>query len=320
MAEDDLREEFLDVPPAPPLTVGETITKALLGMTLSPVCLLLGRLYGVPGLGFRWAAIDVCARSLWKRPRLLPPRTLVRYLFWPMDSTRYFEFEFAWSCLQEARGASSYLDVSSPRLFPVVALLRRKGWVAVLINPQGEDLGQTASLVRAVGLDARCTLYDIPIEEGLQRHGPFDLITSLSVIEHIPDDRSAVRNMWNALKSGGRLILTVPCAAQAVIQYMDRNPYGLLEPGEDGYVFFQRLYDRRLLARNVFEVTGAPRTVTVYGEKRPGVMAQNSRWRRSDRTYPAWMEPYWLGRNFTYFADVDQLPGEGVIGMEFAKP
>lgn len=40
--------------------------------------------------------------------------------------------------------------------------------------------------------------------------GTFDLITALDVIEHIEDDRHAVRCMLDMLRPGGALLLTVP--------------------------------------------------------------------------------------------------------------
>lgn len=38
----------------------------------------------------------------------------------------------------------------------------------------------------------------------------FDLITCLDVIEHTPDDRPALRELWRVARPGGWLVLTVP--------------------------------------------------------------------------------------------------------------
>ena len=40
----------------------------------------------------------------------------------------------------------------------------------------------------------------------------FDLILCLNVLEHVFDTQTAVRNLYNALKDGGRLVVAVPFA------------------------------------------------------------------------------------------------------------
>jgi SAM-dependent methyltransferase len=42
--------------------------------------------------------------------------------------------------------------------------------------------------------------------------GSFDLITSISVIEHVPDVEKALAEMFRCLKPGGRLMVTTDCA------------------------------------------------------------------------------------------------------------
>lgn len=39
----------------------------------------------------------------------------------------------------------------------------------------------------------------------------FDTVICLNVIEHVPDEAGALRNIWNALADGGRAIILVPC-------------------------------------------------------------------------------------------------------------
>jgi SAM-dependent methyltransferase len=48
----------------------------------------------------------------------------------------------------------------------------------------------------------------------------FDLITCLDVIEHVPDDRAALRELQRVSKPGGKLLVTVP-AYQALWSYHD---------------------------------------------------------------------------------------------------
>jgi hypothetical protein len=144
-------------------------------------------------------------------------------------------------------------------------------------------------------------------------------VTSISVLEHIPRDREAVGVMWRLLETGGRLLLTVPCAAASSEQYIDRNEYGLLAPDAGGFVFWQRFYDEALLERNVFSVTGAPSRRAVYGERVAGSFQANAVRKRSDPAYPFWQEPTMMAREYSRFDRIADLPGEGVVALEFIK-
>ncbi len=237
-----------------------------------------------------------------------------------MDSTRYFEFDFAWRALANVP-IQHYLDVSSPRLFPLILLSKKRAMTAELINPDSNDLNTTINLVRASGFDARCRWRDCLIESAPFAPGSFDVITSISVVEHIPQDTLALQKMWMLLKFGGRLLLTVPCAAEASEQYIDYDAYGLLAPDAQGFVFWQRFYDESLLRERIFSVTGEPIQSVIYGEKIAGSFLKNAERKRAEffTTYPFWREPYMMGQEYACFESVDALPGEGVIAMEFVK-
>jgi len=43
------------------------------------------------------------------------------------------------------------------------------------------------------------------------REGAFDNIIYFDVLEHIVEDRTAVREAWRVLRSGGRIYATIPC-------------------------------------------------------------------------------------------------------------
>jgi SAM-dependent methyltransferase len=63
------------------------------------------------------------------------------------------------------------------------------------------------------------------IEKGIYYFGKekrFDSIVCMNVLEHIKDDRRALRNMFNLLSPGGRLILLVP-AFNGVYSDLDKN-------------------------------------------------------------------------------------------------
>jgi SAM-dependent methyltransferase len=302
-------------------TLAHKIRRYLLGSALTPLYWLLAHRYATPGLQFHLRSALLGVQLLFSRQRSLPFGWSFNFMFLPMDSTRYFEFDFAWQMLSRIP-ISAYLDVSSPRLLPILFARTKPNLAIEMINPDVKDLELTAQIVEAAGLSDRCHLHNLTIEDASFAAASFDTITCISVLEHIPADSAALEMMWQLLTPGGRLILTVPCAAQASEQYIDHNEYGLLPPDVDGYVFWQRFYDETLLRERIFRVIGLPRTVQVYGEKEPGLFQKNAARKRSEyaTTYPFWREPWMMGQEYRFFSKVADLPGEGVIGMEFVKP
>jgi SAM-dependent methyltransferase len=291
---------------------------AIIGAILSPTYLLAALALRPPGLGFRLRCTVFVLRLIRGWRKGLSLRTLFYLLVFPMDSTRYFEFDFSWRALRSRR-ISRYLDVSSPRLFPLMLLATKRAASASLINPDPVDLRGTADLVNAASLNGRCSLSGFAVEDCPFPAQSFDVVTSLSVIEHIPEDTAAIRKIWELLKPGGKLIVTLPCAATAWEQYINRNEYGLLRPDVDGFVFFQRFYDQALLQERILSITGSPRRFAIYGERERGLFSKNAAQKRSNAQYPYWREPVMMAREYSYFAKIEDLPGEGVIAMEFEK-
>jgi SAM-dependent methyltransferase len=274
--------------------------------------------YRVPGLKFRRDCALLASRLVFGGKAPLSYADIYALIFWPMDSTRYFEFAFMWDALSN-RSFHRLLDVSSPRLFPLMLVLKNGQLRADLINPDPADLTVTDNFAKALGFEKRCALHDCLISAAPFEPRSFDVVTSISVVEHILEDKEAIRKMWEFVKPGGRLLLTVPCAAQARDEFINRNEYGLLEPDRDGFFFFQRLYDQRSLEERVFSIVGQPRRRVVYGEKSPGALRRTLVRKWGDPYYPSWREPYMMGKDFCYFKDLWDLPGEGVIALEFEK-
>lgn len=294
------------------------LSRALLGAVLSPVYWLLAHRYQVPGLKFQRDCAWLAFRLLFAGKAPLSCAEIYRILFWPIDSTRYFEFEFMWDALSRVP-FSRYLDVSSPRLFPIILMLKRENLRSELMNPDPTDLNSTAELIKALRLESHCNLHSCLVADAPFDQASFDVVTSISVVEHIPHDTQAIEEMWKLLKPKGQLLLTLPCAAQSIEQYIDRNEYGLLTPDDDGFFFFQRLYDQNLLEERIFSVTGRPRRQTVYGERSAGTHRRCLERKWGDPFYPNWREPYMMGKDFSYFKDIRDLPGEGVVALEFEK-
>jgi SAM-dependent methyltransferase len=289
---------------------------------LSALCLAWAHRSNVPGLAIRRRAMLLALR-LWLHPSAGVSRKdlgLSALAFAPMDSVRYFEFDFAWRVLADHGLGRRFLDIASPRLLPVLLLKAHRDTEADWVNPDGKDLAVTERLAAACGLAGRCRLHGCRIEDTPFAPASFDAVTSISVVEHIPDDTRALARIWNLLRPGGRLVLSVPCAAEAFEEYVDLDEYGLQEPTADGFYFGQRFYDTQLLADHIFRITGSPRRYEVFGEKIPGSFIANREAKLSaGPRYPFWEEPCLMAREWASFPSVAELPGWGVIAMEFVR-
>ncbi len=237
----------------------------------------------------------------------------------PMDSVRYFELEFAW---RSARSLSTgrYLDVSSPRLFPLSLLKARPGLRADLVNPDRRDLDITRRLAVALGLAGRSNLHANTVNELAVPESCYDLVTCISVIEHIPapGDARAVERLWSMVRLGGKLVVTVPVAREAFEEYLDVNEYGLLASDPGGWTFGQRFYDDSSLTTTFLDRIARPARVEIFGETRPGVFVED-RARKAAGTNKPWREPYSVALDWARHAAIPDLPGWGVVALEFVR-
>jgi len=314
----NLKRTYTRVPHPQAHTHLDKVVRVSVGTALFPFYWLGARLYGLPGLSFGVDSFRLGMRSLINNKGDISHAEIYRMLFAPVESTRYFEFGLAWEYLSDIR-IGRYLDVSSPRLFPLALLAHRPKVSAELINPNQEDLTLTAGLVRACGMGNRCNVSHALIEEVAFPESTFDVITSLSVVEHISADQNAVLRMWELLKPRGKLILSVPCAAAAEEQYIDVDQFNLQRCAEDGFFFLQYVYDDALLRERFYSVLGPPIRHGIYGEKKPGTLRRGLVEKWAGGKYPRWKEPYTMAQHFEHYDSLDDLPGEGVIVMEFEK-
>lgn len=313
-----LKKTYVRVPIRRDRPAIERLASNFFGSMLAPAYLFLAFLHDCPGLLFRARCAALALRLATKPNTLVSYRDILRLLFWPINSVRYFEFDFMWRILSET-SIRDYLDVSSPRLFPTVLLYGREDIVGTLINPNRTDLQATASLLKACGLDSRSCVRDCLIENADLEPESFDTITTISVIEHIPDDKQAMLSLWTLLRPGGKLLMSLPCSAVAEEEYVDFDFYGVQRQNEAGFVFHQYKYDCSLLQERIFSVTGLPVRTVIYGEKERGFLSAWLLNAWSGLGTGAWKEPYILARNFRYYDSISDLPGDGVVAMEFAK-
>src|ERR1043166_8475782 len=116
-------------------------------------------------------------------------------------SERSIEYRFALESITRVR-PKTLLDVGSgPTSWPHVAW--SCGSVVTAID-NVTDYWESDMVNR------HWTVLDVDITNPKDFHGPFDAVTCISVMEHIVDHETAVRNMLSMLAPGGLLIITTP--------------------------------------------------------------------------------------------------------------
>lgn len=300
---------LINVPDSRPVSGARALGLAALSLLLSPAYWLAARVHGGPGLGVHLACVRTGFKLLVKKPG----RHHARWIYYPMDSTRYIEIEFA---LREAGQFQKWLDVSSPRQLAALLLPRHRQASAMFLNPDTADIAETRQMTDLLGL--KCETMGATVD-AFSTDAKFDFITCVSVLEHIPDDSGALKKIWELLAPGGRFLLTIPVAADGGIQRISRDPYGVLQPHENGGFFFQRFYSAALV-HDLQAITGAPLVSEIWGERERGWLQDNFDRKRRNPAYPVWREPYDIAKNWRKFDSIDTLPGEGVFCAVYSKP
>lgn len=312
----DLPKHYLSYPQCrPKVSKLKKILYIISGIVLSPIYWGLAYIVRTPGLAFRKYFMLLGVRLILKKYDF---RNAYIFIVCPLDSVRYFEFEFMWQSVKKMN-INSCLDVSSPRLFPLMLIARSQHIFADLVNPDKRDLAETVSIAEKLGVMGSCRFHADLIEDAPLKPNSFDLVTSMSVIEHISDDNAAIRKIWDLLKPGGKLLISLPCASEAFEEYMNLNDYELYQVDKNGFVFFQRFYDEKLLQERVFSVTGKPLRYQIYAEKQAGSYQKNETEKRTNPFYPSWRNPFMMGLQYDFKTRISELPGIGVIAMEFVK-
>jgi SAM-dependent methyltransferase len=92
------------------------------------------------------------------------------------------------------------------------------------------------------GVDHRVNLQNTPF-----RDATYDFIFASHVLEHIPDDQKAIREIRRILKPGGIAILPVPVVCEKTIEYPEPNPneaYHMRAPGFDYFDKYKPYFSR----------------------------------------------------------------------------
>jgi SAM-dependent methyltransferase len=151
----------------------------------------------------------------------------------------------------------------------VLSALREAGYRMVGVEMHGE-LARRAAERNPDSAIYALDIFDPPPE--LRRHGPFDVVAALDVVEHLPEPERFLRAGAALLRSGGLLMGTVPAL-------------GALWTDYDRYAG-HRIRHRRTSLRQVFSRAGLPdpRLTYFFQALVPGMLARRVLIGRSARS------------------------------------
>jgi SAM-dependent methyltransferase len=174
-----------------------------------------------------------------------------------MDFPRYREFDFALRAIDRLPRPARMLDLSSPKLLPLTLAEQMPACQCVSTDILPHEVCWTQEKATLLTLrNLKCQAQDARRLGYPSNH--FDLITSISVFEHIaPEhggDLPAIAEMARVLRPGGFAVITVPFSRNYFADYLASNVYERQSGGEP--IFFQRFYDEQLLQQNFVEAAG----------------------------------------------------------------
>lgn len=100
---------------------------------------------------------------------------------------------------------------------------------------------ETADLLKP-GVDHQVDLQHLPFPDA-----SYDFVYASHVLEHVPDDRRAIREIRRILTPSGIAVLPVPIAAEKTVEYGAPNPHESGHVRAPGYDYFDRY--REVFAR-----------------------------------------------------------------------
>ena len=152
-----------------------------------------------------------------------------------LPATLYLDSDFALKSLRAQSRIGSYLDVSSPWVFPFYVLRMFKPDRAMLLNTSS-----TRNVFRHLAKQTerngtKVQTKDLGYLSGLSES--FDTITCLARLSTEDKERELLRNLWQALNPGGTLILSVACTSDENRTDKDRRSPGSAASAYDSKLF-----------------------------------------------------------------------------------
>ncbi len=244
--------------------------------------------------------------------RRISPLEFYRYVSYYVGSTRHLETDFLFENLSQLSDCKNYLDVSSPRVVPYFLLRRLSLEHATLCNPDAADLSISQ---RSVGRGSKKTTF-LPVRlKDIGERKKFDLITSVSVVEHIAPDQTLefMSHITALLAPGGLCLLTFPCARSEIIEYRDTDPYTTqsFEKKNEAY-FFQKYFTPELVEREILPGFDEIVASKIFGEVERGQFWKYEENSATVQSYSSSQDRRIVSNMFSGFRSMGDLPGVGV--------
>jgi len=237
-----------------------------------------------------------------------------RRQFSMLPATLYLDGDFALKGLRAQSRIGSYLDVSSPWVFPIYVLTAFKPDRALLLNANSA----TRNFCTHLGNSTERSGKDIQTKElghlsGLSES--FDTITCLARLSPEENERELLRKMWRALNPGGTLILSVACTGAESRSNSDiGGPADSRSPHSPS-----SLYDSGLLKSCVLDVLGEPRSYAIYGEDAIARRTNLASSMSTPQKNSSWRDSVAVGRYWRRCSSISQIGGRGILAMKFIK-
>lgn len=266
----------------------------------------LAHWYLLPGLELQRYRLRV-ALSLIRTP------DEVRHELSILPATLYLDGGFALKNLRAQPRVGSYLDVSSPWLFPFYVMKSFQPERAVLLNISRTTRSLFKNLANRMRLSQTAILTkELGHLSGLSES--FDTITCLARLSPEHKQRELLKQLWQALNPDGTLIVSVACTGS------EGSIEGDIDGPEDSRATSSsRLYDSDLLKHCILDVLGEPRNYAIFGEHGVSPHANRSPAAFVRSLSSAWRESVVVGKYWRRYSSISQVHGRGILAMKFIK-
>lgn len=244
----------------------------------------------------------------------LKKKSLTLFLH-PIQSVRYLEFDFCFRYFAN-KTPNNILDISSPFLFSLyMNNIKRTNYF--YINPDRNDLTQIKKITNGFKSTSLFNIIEADASKLPFEDNKFDMIISISVIEHIDDsvEPIALKEIWRVLNKGGTLLLTFPSSKKYFEEYRDTNVYGLKVKTEKQKYFFQRFYDTDALQERILNYFSNYRILAkeIYGEIHPNFFFEYEKRWLAKGLMETVKDPYYIMKEFRKIYSLDELTGNVAI-------